>query len=142
MSATNISLIPRAVPWAHFWRGAALSGRLRTYISAFSNRFFKFSLMASLDTLLISVRSETPTSFFLVLSNTAFAANPPPAAGLEPPPSFLRPARLLTAFGAYQKPSQCMRLPQRARGVSTMTDARECAQIPVTEASTVSERYR
>jgi hypothetical protein len=53
--------------------------------------------MASLEILLISVRSETPTSFFFVVSKTAFAANwafccPPPAAA-----SFLRPARFDTA---------------------------------------------
>jgi hypothetical protein len=44
----------------------------RTYISPFSNRFFKFSLMASFDTLLMRVRSDTPTSFFFVVSNVAF----------------------------------------------------------------------
>jgi hypothetical protein len=53
--------------------------------------------MASFDTLLMSVRSETPTSFFLVLSKTAFFANCafccPPAAA-----SFLRPARFETAY--------------------------------------------
>jgi hypothetical protein len=56
--------------------------------------------MASLEILLSKVRSETPTSFFFVLSNTAFFAKPevgaPPA-----PASFLRPARFDTAFGAY-----------------------------------------
>lgn len=57
--------------------------------------------MASLEILLIRVRSETPTSFFLVDSKTAFFANcdcgwPPPA--LEPPASFLRPARFVTAY--------------------------------------------
>jgi hypothetical protein len=58
--------------------------------------------MASLEILLISVRSETPTSFFLVVSKTAFVANwaafccpPPPAAAAAA--SFLRPARFDTA---------------------------------------------
>jgi len=55
--------------------------------------------MASFEILLIRVRSDTPTSFFLVLSNTAFFEKaafwaPPPAAAA----SFLRPARLLTAY--------------------------------------------
>ena len=58
--------------------------------------------MASLEILLISVRSETPTSFFLVVSKTAFVANwafccPPPAAAAAAA-SFLRPARLDTAY--------------------------------------------
>jgi hypothetical protein len=61
-------------------------GGFLTYISALSNRFFKFSLIASLETLLINVRSETPTSFFFVVSNVAFLivglllppARPPP----------------------------------------------------------------
>lgn len=78
----------------------------RTYISAFSNRFFKFSLIASLDILLIRVRSETPTSFFLVLSNTAFliCGWPPLLEALALPVSptvsicFLRPARFVTAY--------------------------------------------
>src|SRR5579871_5471970 len=47
-------------------------GSGRTYISPFSNRFFKFSLIASFDTLLIRVRSDTPTSFFFVVSKVAF----------------------------------------------------------------------
>lgn len=87
-------------------RGAGAGGAIRTYISAFSNRFFRLSLIASFDILLIKVRSETPTSFFLVLSKTAFFANcvfsfPPPAC-LELPASFLRPARLLTAYAKSQ----------------------------------------
>lgn len=65
--------------------------------------------MASLEILLISVRSETPTSFFLVVSKTALVANwafccpgraAPPAAAA----SFLRPARLDTA--PYTSPRQ------------------------------------
>lgn len=78
----------------------------RTYISAFSKRFFKFSLIASLDILLIRVRSETPTSFFLVLSNTAFliCGWPPLLEALALPvlpmvsACFLRPARFVTAY--------------------------------------------
>jgi hypothetical protein len=87
-----------------YWAGAghALAGR-RTYISPFSKRFFRFSLIASFETLLIRVRSETPTSFFLVVSKTAFFANcdfgcPPPAAAA----SFLRPARFVTAYVELQ----------------------------------------
>jgi hypothetical protein len=81
---------------------AGLAGR-RTYISPFSNRFFKLSLIASLEILLIRVRSETPTSFFLVVSKTAFFANwdvgwPPLAAGFAAAASFLRPARFDTAY--------------------------------------------
>jgi hypothetical protein len=64
------------------------------YISPFSNRFFKLSLIASLEILLIRVRSETPTSFFLVVSKTAFFANWD--GGAPPPVSFLRPARFET----------------------------------------------
>lgn len=78
----------------------------RTYISAFSKRFFRFSLIASLDILLIRVRSETPTSFFLVLSNTAFliCGWPPLLEALALPvlptvsACFLRPARFVTAY--------------------------------------------
>lgn len=68
--------------------------------------------MASLEILLIRVRSDTPTSFFLVLSKTAFLANPAfcPPPGAAPPASFLRPARLDTAcpdpLSAYKPPSQ------------------------------------
>lgn len=77
-----------------------------TYISAFSKRFFRFSLIASLDILLIRVRSETPTSFFLVLSKTAFliCGWPPLLEALALPvlPAvsvcFLRPARFVTAY--------------------------------------------
>jgi hypothetical protein len=54
--------------------------------------------MASFETLLISVRSETPTSFFLVLSKTAFFANCALGCPAPPAASFLRPARLETAF--------------------------------------------
>lgn len=50
--------------------------------------------MASFEILLISVRSETPTSFFLVVSKTAFFANWD--GGAPPPVSFLRPARFDT----------------------------------------------
>ena len=55
--------------------------------------------MASFEILLSSVRSETPTSFFLVLSKTAFltCCLPPLLGGAIPPASFLRPARLVTA---------------------------------------------
>lgn len=57
--------------------------------------------MASFEILLISVRSETPTSFFLVLSNTAFLTwgsppLPPDAWALLL--SFFRPARFVTAY--------------------------------------------
>jgi hypothetical protein len=100
---SNICLRPdqHCVPLSTNPAMAGLTQRLRTYISAFSKRFLRFSLMASLEILLISVRSETPTSFFRVVSKTAFFANcafcPPPAAGLEEPASFLRPARFVTA---------------------------------------------
>ncbi len=57
--------------------------------------------MASLEILLKSVRSETPTSFFLVLSKTAFLTCCCPPRLLEGPVvvlgSFLRPARFVTA---------------------------------------------
>ena len=43
-----------------------------TYISPFSNLFLRLSLIASFEILLMSVRSDTPTSFFLVDSKTAF----------------------------------------------------------------------
>jgi len=66
-------------------------------MSPFSKRFLRLSLMASLETLLISVRSETPTSFFLVVSNTAFLANCAVGCPLPAAASFLRPARLETA---------------------------------------------
>ena len=78
-----------------------------TYISPFSKRFFRLSLIASLEILLISVRSDTPTSFFLVLSKTAFlnCGRPP----LLPPvrlasgaASFLRPALLVTPCRARE----------------------------------------
>ena len=72
----------------------------RTYISAFSNRFFRFSFIASFDILLMSVRSETPTSFFLVLSKAAFRTwgfPPPLLAACALLVSFLRPARFVTA---------------------------------------------
>ena len=74
--------------------GLAQAGR-RTYISPFSKRFFRFSLMASLETLLIKVRSDTPTSFFLVVSKTALVANW--AFGWAPPPA-LRAARLVFPY--------------------------------------------
>ena len=57
--------------------------------------------MASFEILLNSVRSETPTSFFLVLSKTAFLTCCCPPRLLEGPVvvlgSFLRPARFVTA---------------------------------------------
>lgn len=59
--------------------------------------------MASLEILLIKVRSDTPTSFFLVLSKTArlMPPLPPPprpvSVGLALEASFLRPARFVTA---------------------------------------------
>ena len=79
--------------------GLAQAGR-RTYISPFSNRFFKLSLMASLEILLISVRSETPTSFFLVVSKTALVANWALGAALAAdwPPTALRAARLVFPY--------------------------------------------
>lgn len=72
--------------------GAAWSSRqavVLTYISLFSNRFCRFSFIASLETLLSKVRSETPTSFFFVVSNVAFLMfgllappdRPPPPVG-------------------------------------------------------------
>lgn len=76
-------------------RGDVSDSGCHTYISAFSNLFLRLSFMASFVTLLIRVRSETPTSFFLVVSNAAFlilgfelpdaAARPPPGlAALSP----------------------------------------------------------
>lgn len=56
--------------------------------------------MASFEILLISVRSDTPTSFFLVVSKTARLIGPlsrPLEAVLELGASFFRPARLVTA---------------------------------------------
>jgi hypothetical protein len=56
--------------------------------------------MASFEILLISVRSDTPTSFFLVDSKTARLMGPfdldasPDLAGA----SFFRPARFVTAW--------------------------------------------
>ena len=79
---------------------AKLARAQRTYISAFSKRFFRLSLIASFDILLMSVRSETPTSFFLVLSKAAFRTwgfPPPLFAVCALPGSFLRPARFVTA---------------------------------------------
>lgn len=88
--------------------------------------------MASFEILLISVRSDTPTSFFLVLSKTALVANwdfccpgraAPPAAAA----SFLRPARLVTAYKCLRQRLLCL---QRRRGRwtawagRTMADAR------------------
>jgi hypothetical protein len=82
--------------------------------------------MASLEILLISVRSDTPTSFFLVLSKTALDANcdlgcpgraAPPAAAA----SFLRPARLVTAYSAL---CQCLVSWWAAWAECTMADAR------------------
>lgn len=67
-----------------------------TYISAFSNRFFKFSLIASFETLLIKVRSETPTSFFLVVSNVAFLIFGLPDGAARPPSCAFPP---LSPFG-------------------------------------------
>jgi hypothetical protein len=52
--------------------GGNAVGSGHTYISPFSKRFFRFSLIASFDTLLMRVRSDTPTSFFFVVSNAAF----------------------------------------------------------------------
>ena len=72
-----------------------------TYISAFSKRFFRLSFIASFDILLMSVRSETPTSFFLVLSKAAFRTwgfPPPLLAACALLVSFLRPARFVTAY--------------------------------------------
>ena len=102
--------------------GLAQAGR-RTYISPFSNRFFKFSLMASFEILLISVRSETPTSFFLVVSKTAFVANwdlgAVRAAGW--PPTALRAARLVFPYTGHALAGRrCVE--QAWRG--TMVDAR------------------
>jgi hypothetical protein len=54
--------------------------------------------------LLIKVKSDTPTSFFFVVSKTAFLIGPllpPPLAAPEDfdaAASFLRPARLVTAY--------------------------------------------
>jgi hypothetical protein len=69
-----------------------------TYISAFSNRFFRFSLMASFEILLMRVRSDTPTSFFLVDSKTARLMGPfDLEASADLGASFFRPARFVTA---------------------------------------------
>ena len=58
--------------------------------------------MASLEILLNSVRSDTPTSFFLVLSKTAFLTCSCPTRFVEGGAvvglSFLRPARFVTAW--------------------------------------------
>ena len=56
--------------------------------------------MASFEILLSSVRSETPTSFFFVLSKTAFLTwgFPPALEAFALPASFLRPARLVTPY--------------------------------------------
>lgn len=93
---TAVSRCPDASRYLGDRVDLAQAGR-RTYMSPFSKRFFRFSLMASLDTLLISVRSETPTSFFLVVSKTAFLANCDVGCPLPAAASFLRPARLETA---------------------------------------------
>lgn len=87
--------------------------------------------MASFEILLISVRSETPTSFFLVVSKTAFFVNPafgpPPAACLEPPASFLRPARFVTAYtDTWSAP---VFIARRIRSGPTMVDAQTRAQV-------------
>lgn len=77
--------------------------------------------MASFEILLISVRSDTPTSFFLVLSKTALVANwdfccpgraAPPAAAA----SFLRPARLVTACSALGQRLSCLQRRGGRRG--------------------------
>jgi len=79
---------------------------LLTYISPFSNLFFKFSLIASFEILLINVRSETPTSFFFPLSKTALrtwgcAPPPPPPGCAELGGCFERPARFVMAFDVH-----------------------------------------
>jgi hypothetical protein len=63
-------------------------------MSAPSNRFFRLSLIASLETLLRRVRSETPISFFLVVSKVAFFGLAPPEPPWPPaaaPPACLAP---------------------------------------------------
>lgn len=58
--------------------------------------------MASLDILLIRVRSDTPTSFFFVDSKTAFSTFGPPLVDSDFPDFFalslrpLRPARFVS----------------------------------------------
>src|ERR1700748_2641047 len=82
--------------------------------------------MASFEILLISVRSDTPTSFFFVVSNTARLICPLPEPPLERPESaclpasFLRPARFVTAYRNHKisfllKKSFVVRAKQRER---------------------------
>lgn len=90
-------------------QSAELIFLFHTYISPASNLFCKFSLMASLDTLLIKVRSETPTSFFFVASNWAlriFGLLLPVAAAAAP----LRGASAaLSPFGRRLMPCETVR---------------------------------
>ena len=60
--------------------------------------------MASFEILLIKVRSETPTSFFLLVSKKAFLTwgFPLPPEGWALPASFFRPARFVTAWAQQE----------------------------------------
>jgi hypothetical protein len=82
LSQIGVSVISRYMP--------SISKGILTYISPASNRFFKLSFIASGVTLLIKVRSETPISFFFVVSNAAFLifGFPPDAAPLPPSCAF------------------------------------------------------
>lgn len=83
--------------------------------------------MASFEILLIRVRSETPTSFFLVVSKTAFVANWALGAALAAgwPPTALRAARLVFPYTTHAL-AEC-RLYRGGFLASTMVDARSRA---------------